>query len=98
MHTYEILIRPIVTEKALILADYYNQYTFEVDRRANKHQVKDAVERAFEVEVTAVRIVNVQAKMGRFGRRRVIAKSARKKAVVTLAPGQRIQFFEGAGS
>ena len=96
MHTYEILIRPIVTEKAVILADYYNQYTFEVDRRANKHQIKDAVERAFDVEVTAIRIINVSAKMGRYGRRRVISKSARKKAVVTLAAGQRIDFFEGA--
>jgi large subunit ribosomal protein L23 len=96
MHTYEILIRPIVTEKAVILADYYNQYTFEVDRRANKHQIKDAVERAFDVEVTAIKIINVAAKMGRHGRRRVISKSARKKAVVTLAAGQRIDFFEGA--
>ncbi len=96
MHTYEILIRPIVTEKALVLANHYNQYTFEVDQRANKHQIKDAVERAFDVEVTAVRVINVPAKMGRHGRRRVIAKSARRKAVVTLAPGQRIDFFEGA--
>jgi large subunit ribosomal protein L23 len=94
MHTYEILIRPIVTEKALILANYYNQYTFEVARQANKHQVKDAVEEAFDVEVTAVRVINVPARMGRFGRRRVIVKSARKKAVVTLVPGQRIDFFE----
>jgi len=95
MHIYEIIKRPIVTEKSNILADLYGQYTFEVDRRANKHQVKEAVEALFEVDVEKVRIVNVSAKRGRYGRRQVVRESAWKKAIVTLGPDQRLEIFEG---
>lgn len=95
MHAYEILRRPILTEKSNLQADYLSQYTFEVDRRANKHQVKKAVEEVFNVQVMAVNIVNIPAKMGRYGRRRVVRIPAWKKAIVTLAPGQRIEIFEG---
>jgi large subunit ribosomal protein L23 len=95
MNVYEILKRPISTEKSGILSDYYGQYTFEVDRRANKLQVKEAVEKIFDVDVVSVNIMNMPAKRGRFGRRLVVRKPAWKKAVVTLAPGQEIQFFEG---
>ncbi|MCR4405466.1 MAG: 50S ribosomal protein L23 [Anaerolineae bacterium] len=95
MHAYEILRRPVLTEKSNLQADYLGQYTFEVDRRANKHQVKKAVEEVFNVQVVAVNIVNMPAKMGRYGRRRVVRIPAWKKAIVTLAPGQRIEIFEG---
>ena len=95
MHTFEILKRPIDTEKTRVLADLYNQYTFEVDRRANKIQVKKAVEEAFEVDVLDVKIINIPAKRGRYGRRIVTRKPARKKAIVTLAEGQKIPLFEG---
>ncbi len=95
MHIYEVLKRPLVTEKTQALTAR-NQYTFEVDRRANKLQVKKAVEEIFGVKVEAVRIINVPAKYGWFGRRRVVRKPAWKKAIVTLAPGERITIFEGA--
>ena len=95
MHVYQILKRPIVTEKSNAQAAAVQQYTFEVDQRANKMQIKDAVETAFNVSVTAVRIVSVPAKKGRYGRLMVTKKPASKKAVVTLAPGSTIQFFEG---
>ncbi len=95
MNVYEILKRPITTEKSRILSDYYDQYTFEVDRRANKIQVKEAVEKIFNVAVISVNIMNMPAKRGRFGRRQIARKPAWKKAVVKLAPGQRIEFFEG---
>ncbi len=95
MHVYDVLRRPVVTEKSNAQGDAHNQYTFEVDRRANKIQVKDAVETAFNVTVLSVRIVNIPPKMGRYGRTQVIKRSAWKKAVVTIAPGQAIQFFEG---
>ncbi len=95
MHIYEIIRRPVVTEKSNILADLYGQYTFEVDRRANKHQVKQAVEAIFGVQVRQVRIVNVKPKRGRYGRRKVVRETAWKKAIVTLAPGQRLEAFEG---
>ncbi len=95
MHVYDVLKRPIVTEKTNAQVGADNQYTFEVDRRANKMQVKDAVETAFNVAVTEVNIVNIPAKKGRYGRLLVTKKPAYKKAVVTLAPGSTIQFFEG---
>ncbi len=95
MNIYEILKRPISTEKSNVLRDYYDQYIFEVDRRANKIQVKEAVEKIFDVDVISVNTMNMPAKRGRFGRRQVVRKAAWKKAVVKLAPGQRIEFFEG---
>ena len=95
MNIYEILKRPISTEKSNVLRDYYDQYIFEVDRRANKIQVKEAVEKIFDVDVISVNTMNMPAKRGRFGRRQVVRKPAWKKAVVKLAPGQRIEFFEG---
>lgn len=95
MDIYEILKRPITTEKSGILSDYHDQYVFEVDRRANKIQIKEAVEQIFDVAVVSVNTINMPAKRGRFGRRQLVRKSAWKKAVVKLAPGQRIEFFEG---
>jgi len=94
MHVYEIIKRPIDTEKTRYQAEE-GKYTFEVDRRANKHEVKEAVEQVFNVEVLYVNIVNVPPKRGRYGRRIVTRKPAWKKAIVTLAPGERIDIFEG---
>jgi large subunit ribosomal protein L23 len=96
MHPYEILRRPVVTEKSNFQSDSLGQYTFEVDRRANKHQVKEAVETVFGVTVENVRIMNIPAKRARrYGRREVVRKSGWKKAIVTLAQNERIEFFEG---
>lgn len=96
MHLYQVLKRPVVTEKSLYQGDMYErQYVFEVDRRANKQQVKAAVEQIFNVDVLKVRIINVKPKSGRWGRRVVVRKPGWKKAIVTLAAGQRIQVFEG---
>ena len=95
MHVYDILKRPVVTEKSNAQAGAENQYTFEVDKRANKMQVKDAVETAFNVKVVDVNIINIEPKFGRAGRSTVIKKAGMKKAVVKLAPGNTIQFFEG---
>ncbi len=95
MHVYDVIKRPIVTEKSNAQADANKQYTFEVDRRANKMQVKDAVETAFSVKVLDVNIINIPPKKGRYGRLMVTKKPTFKKAVVKLAPGSSIQFFEG---
>jgi len=94
MHIYEVLRRPIITEKTSVQADTMHRYTFEVDRRANKHLVKEAVEAAFDVEVTSVNIMNVRGKSRRSGRQTGRTRDW-KKAVVTLQPGQSIEFFEG---
>jgi large subunit ribosomal protein L23 len=93
MNLNEVLIRPLITEKNTMLSAL-GQYTFEVDRRANKPLVKEAVEKIFKVDVTAVNVINVPPKTRRVGRS-TGKTSPWKKAVVTLKPGQRIEVFEG---
>jgi large subunit ribosomal protein L23 len=96
MNPYKVIIRPIDTEKTRYQASELGQYTFEVDRRANKIEVKRAVEAIFEVDVVAVRVMNMPAKAtNRRGRRRVVRRSPWKKAMVTLAEGQRLDVAEG---
>jgi len=70
------------------------KYVFEVAEEANKNQIKQAVEKAFKVKVTAVNVMTVPGKTRRVGRRQVLTPS-RKKAVVTLKPGDKIELFEG---
>jgi large subunit ribosomal protein L23 len=95
MHIYEVLKRPIMTEKSLILSDD-NKYVFEVDRRANKMQVKQAIEARFGVTVLNVRIINMKAKTRKRSMKQVaIRKQPWKKAIITLAAGDSIQMFEG---
>jgi large subunit ribosomal protein L23 len=94
MSPYQVVKRPIITEKSNI-ATAENQYTFEVDRRANKSQIRDAIEHIFKVDVIGVRVINIAPKYGRWGRRRVKRSPAWKKAIVTIAPDQRIEIFEG---
>jgi large subunit ribosomal protein L23 len=96
MHPYDILKRPVITEKSNFQSDVLGQYTFEVDRRANKMQIKEAVEIVFGVTVDQVRVINMPAKRARrYGRRDVVRRSGWKKAIVTLAAGDQIEFFEG---
>jgi len=96
MNPYKVIIRPVVTEKARYQASELGQYVFEVDRGANKIEVKRAIESIFEVDVVAVNVMNVPAKASsRRGRRRAVRRSPWKKAVVTLAEGQRLDVFEG---
>ncbi len=93
MHIYEVLRRPVITEKNTLLAAQ-NKYMFEVCKDANKQQIKEAVEKAFKVNVTSVNVINVPGKMRRAGRRRGMT-SPWKKAIVTLQAGQKIELFEG---
>ena len=96
MHWRDIIRRPVVTEKSNFQADYLNQYTFVVNPRANKLQVKQAVELAWpEVTVEKVRIANMPAKRARRFRRVAVRKSGWKKAIVTLTSGDSIDLFEG---
>ncbi len=93
MHLYEVLRRPLITEKNTEL-QAQNKYAFEVDGEANKPLVKQAVEKAFKVRVTGVNVITVPGKTRRVGRRQVLTRSW-KKAIVTLQPGDKIEFFEG---
>lgn len=94
MHHWEVLKRPVITEKTTYQSDELHRYTFEVDRRANKLQIRDAVKAIFGVEVIDVNVMNVRGKNRRSGRQ-MTRTSDWKKAVVTVAPGQTIAFFEG---
>ena len=93
MHLYEVLRRPLITEKNTIL-QAQGKYVFEVAEEANKPQVKQAVEKAFKVKVLAVNVIKIPGKMRRVGRRRVLTQPW-KKAIVTLQPGDKIEVFEG---
>jgi large subunit ribosomal protein L23 len=90
---FEVVKRPLVTEKNTSL-QAQNKYAFEVAKEANKNQIKQAVEKAFKVNVTAVNVITVRGSERRVGRR-IVAGSPWKKAVVTLKAGDKIQIFEG---
>ncbi|UCG13041.1 MAG: 50S ribosomal protein L23 [Deltaproteobacteria bacterium] len=91
---YRIIKRPLITEKSTLQKEMNNQLAFEVDRRANRIEIKKAVEKIFKVQVVEVRTMNYRGKRKRLGRS-VGRKPHWKKAVVTLKPGQKIDFFEG---
>jgi large subunit ribosomal protein L23 len=92
---YDIIRRPLISEKTTKQKEACNQLSFEVDTRANRVEIRRAVEKIFNVRVAAVRTIQVKGKIKRRGR---IEGKRRdwKKAIVTLMPGERIAFFEGA--
>jgi large subunit ribosomal protein L23 len=93
MHKYDVLIRPVITEKSDRLSDSGNQVIFQVRKEANKRQVAEAVEAVFKVKVTDVHTMVMPGKTRRWGRH--ITKTPRwKKAVITLAPGDKIDLIE----
>lgn len=89
----EIIIRPIISERSMQLVEE-NKYAFFVDKRANKVQIKKAIEELFEVDVEAVNTVNITGKKKRLGRN-LGRTPDRKKAIVTLKDGEKIELFEG---
>ncbi|HKM18026.1 MAG: 50S ribosomal protein L23 [Firmicutes bacterium] len=93
MDARDVLIRPVVTEKSTDMISQ-NKYTFIVDMRANKTQIKQAVEEIFKVKVNKVNTVRIRGKLRRQGRSEG-RTSDYKKAVVTLADGHSIELFEG---
>ena len=94
---YDILRRPLITEKSSYQSGSLNQYSFVVVDAATRTQVKDAIETLYDVSVERVNIINVPAKRGRRlrSRRMSIRKPGFKKAIVTLADGQTLPIFEG---
>ena len=94
MNLHQIIRKPLVTEKSNIGREERNVVTLAVDPRANKHEVKRAVEELFGVDVLDVRTMRMPAKMRRVGRY-MGRKPQWKKAIVRLAEGQKIEFFEG---
>lgn len=94
MHRETIIRRPLITEKGTQLRETANQYVFEVDRTASKHQIKEAVQKLFKVQVDQVKTLNIRGKVKRVGRS-VGKRPNWKKAYVTLKAGSTIEFFEG---
>jgi len=95
MNEYDVVVRPIITEKSSLLKETANQYVFEVQRDANKIEIKKAVEKLFKVKVVSVSVVQLEGKkkrMGRFSGK----KPDWKKAYVKLSPKDKITIFEGA--
>ncbi|HME42648.1 MAG TPA: 50S ribosomal protein L23 [Syntrophorhabdales bacterium] len=95
MNQYDIVLRPIVTEKSSLAKETGNQYVFEVARDANKIEIAKAVERLFKVKVLTVRVMNMEGKKRRLGK--FSGKRADwRKAIVKIGPKDKISFFEGA--
>ena len=94
---YDVLVRPLITEKSSYQSGKLNQYSFVVADKATKTMVKDAVETMFDVGVVSVNIVNAPAKRGRRARSRrlLVRRPSFKKAIVTLAEGETLEIFEG---
>jgi len=94
MKPSDVLKRPLITEKATMMKGTSNAVSFEVDTRAKKKQIQEAVEKMFKVKVEDVRTMNVSGKVKRRGRT-VGLRPGWKKAIVTLKAGDKIEFFEG---
>ena len=94
MHITDIIKKPVATEKARNLANENNEYVFIVDKRANKLQIKDAVEKLFNVKVQGVNTLNIKPKNKRF-RMSMYKTAAIKKAIVKLKAGESITAYEG---
>lgn len=94
MTPYDIIKKPMITEKSTIQKESFNQVCFEVDRRANRVEIRNAVEKLFNVKVADVRTLQIKGKVKQRGR--IVGKRRDwKKANVKLMPGERIEFFEG---
>ena len=94
IHPLDVVLRPLITEKATRLISE-NKYAFEVRQQVNKVQIKEAVEKAFDVHVESVNVMIMKGKPRRTRSGRIKHRSDWKKAVVTLAPGDKLELFEG---
>ncbi|MBF0279590.1 MAG: 50S ribosomal protein L23 [SAR324 cluster bacterium] len=95
MSLYNIIKRPLLTEKTTLQHEFANQVAFEVSRDANKVQIKESVEKSFKVSVLHVRTINIKGKSKRLGRH-MGKRPNWKKAIITLKEGDKIEYFEGA--
>lgn len=94
LHPLNVVLRPMITEKATRLGAEH-KYMFEVRRQANKVQIKEAIEKGFEVKVVAVNVMTMKGKPHKVRGNRIKHRPNWKKAVVTLAPGDKLELFEG---
>jgi len=94
LHLYDVIKRPVITEKSQLMAADIRQYVFEVDLNANKIQIAEAVMRIFDVDVLKVRTMVVPLKRGRRLRKAYVRQKAWKKAIITIPFDQEISLFK----
>jgi large subunit ribosomal protein L23 len=94
MDIYNVIKEPHVAEKGNLQKELFNQITFKVDKRANKVEIKKAVERLFKTKVLDIKTLNIKGKKRRVGKN-MGKRPDWKKAIVRLAPGEKVEFFEG---
>jgi large subunit ribosomal protein L23 len=94
LNPHSVLMRPLITEKATRLHGE-NKYAFEVQKHANKPQIKEAIEKGFDVKVTAVNVMTMKGKSHRVRGNHIKPGADWKKAIVTLAPDDKLELFEG---
>ena len=94
MHVEQVLIKPLLTEKSSVATEVANRYAFQVLLRANKNQIKSAVEKMFDVKVVNVRTSVTPGKVKRFGKN-LKKSSSTKKAYVQIQEGQKLELFKG---
>ncbi|MBF0560339.1 MAG: 50S ribosomal protein L23 [Nitrospirae bacterium] len=92
---YDVIKKPLFNEKGMDMKERENKILIEIDPRANKHEVKQAVEEIFKVKVEKVATINVGGKLKRYGKS-IGRRSDRKKAIITLKQGEKLDFIEGA--
>jgi len=96
LHPYDVIRRPVITEKSTIMQDELNHFVFEVAPNANKFQIKEAIELVFDIDaddILKVRTMVMPAKRGKRGRKFYIRRRQWKKAIVTLSDGVSIEIF-----
>jgi large subunit ribosomal protein L23 len=94
MDIYHVIKEPHVAEKGNLQKELFNQISFKVDKRANKVEIKKAVERLFKTKVLDIKTLNIKGKKRRVGKN-MGKRPDWKKAIVRLAPGEKVEFFEG---
>ncbi|MBC7386663.1 MAG: 50S ribosomal protein L23 [Cryobacterium sp.] len=90
---YEVIKRPIISEKTTAMSELAGKYVFEVDAKSNKHEIRDAVQQLFKVNVREVRTMIMHGKVKRLAKS-TVKRTNWKKAIVSLAEGQKIDFFQ----
>lgn len=94
MKIYDVIKKPLFNEKGMDIKERENKLLIEIDPRANKHEVKKAMEEIFKVKVEKVATISVKGKLKRFGKS-IGRRSDRKKAIITLKKGEKLDFIEG---
>ncbi|NLI29616.1 MAG: 50S ribosomal protein L23 [Nitrospiraceae bacterium] len=93
-HVFDVIKKPLFTEKGMDMKESDNKILIQVNADANKHEIKQAMEEIFKVKVDKVNVVNIKGKKRRYGKS-IGMRSDKRKAIVTLKPGEKLDFIEG---